>query len=233
LDSTEFPQIRFDYGQWSETRVNWRVARMLARDVDHALSNMRIPALTSDRLGPSLEVLNLESPPRLEPPPNPIWETNSRLAELIGSVTQLVGVARQQAELSQAIRDASDLALNYAIQSGEEAKAATQLARKGVWLTFGAIMVALITAILSVAVNFHLGTATDGRLQEEIRLLREISGQLKALNSRPPVDSAIKPKPQTMTGTGDSAGVPPRPTDREKTVRHKTAQQKPVNTPPS
>src|SRR6266853_3832380 len=29
LDSNEFPQIRFDYGQWSETRVNWRVARIL------------------------------------------------------------------------------------------------------------------------------------------------------------------------------------------------------------
>lgn len=93
-------------------------------DVDDAISKVRIPALYD------AQSFNLS-----DPPPNPIWETNSHLAELTDTVTQLVDVARHQAELSQAIRNASDLALQNAIQSGEEAKAATKLARRSVRLT--------------------------------------------------------------------------------------------------
>jgi hypothetical protein len=163
---------------------------LLARDVDDALSNIRIPARTYDMLGQSIEA------PTLEPPPNPIWETNRQLAELTDTVTQLVDVARQQAELSQAIRNASDLALQTAIQSGDEARAATQLARKSVRLTFGAIIVAIIIAILNVSVAVyekHRESATaDDRRQEEIRVLREISGQLKGLKGQVPGSEALR-----------------------------------------
>ena len=152
----------------------------LARDVDVALSNIRIPASAYQM--PSLEVRNLDVPP------NPVWETNRQLAELTDTVTQLVDVARQQAELSQAIRNASDLALKNAIQSGDEAKSATQLARKSVRLTFGAIIVAIIIGILNVGVTVY-----ENRRQEEIRVLREISSQLKELNRQAQGNPAIKP----------------------------------------
>jgi hypothetical protein len=162
---------------------------LLARDVDAALSNIRIPARAYDM--PSLEV------PNLDLPPNPVWETNRQLAELTDTVTQLVDVARQQAELSQAIRNASDLALKNAIQSGDEAKAATQLARKSVRLTFGAIVVAVIIGILTVGVtvyeNRRESANVENRRQEEIRVLREISGQLKGLNRQAPDNPASKP----------------------------------------
>jgi len=60
----------------------------------------------------------------------PLPETNRHLSQLAGTVTQMVEVAKQQAELSQAIRSSADLALKYALQSGEDAKAATVLAAK-------------------------------------------------------------------------------------------------------
>jgi len=91
----------------------------------------------------------------------------------------LVEVARQQAELSQAIRATSDLALKYAIQSGEDAKAATQLARKSVKLTFVAIVVAIITTLLSIAASYKLSNSTDERMLEQIRLLGVISNRLE------------------------------------------------------
>ncbi len=132
-------------------------------------------------------------------PANPVWETNHQLSELTATVTQLVDVARQQAELSQAIRNASDLALQNAIQSGDQAKAATRLARKGVWLTFGAIIVAIIFGVLTVGVSLyetgHESANVENRQQEEIRVLREISDQLNGLNRQAPGKPAIKPKP--------------------------------------
>jgi hypothetical protein len=164
-------------------------ASLLARDVDAALSNIRIPARAYDM--PSLEV------PNLNLPPSPILETNRQLAELTDTVTQLVDVARQQAELSQAIRNASDLALKNAIQSGDEARAATQLARKSVRLTLGAIIVAVIVGILTVGVtvyeNRRESAREENRRQEEIRVLREISGRLKGLDRQAPGNPPSKP----------------------------------------
>lgn len=165
----------------------------LARDVDHALSDMRTPRLTSEVPRPSFEMPELA--------PNPVWETNRQLAELTGSVAQLVNVARHQAELSQAIRKTSELALSQAVQSREDAKAAALLARKSVRLTFWAIVFALLTAILSVAFtvndNRNLNTASDGRVKEEIRILQEISRKLSATDNRSKVGPALKPNPQT------------------------------------
>ena len=121
---------------------------------------------------------------------------------MTGTVTQLVDVARQQAELSQAIRTSADLALKYAVQSGEDAKAATLLAQKSVRLTLVAIMVAIIAAIASIAVNYNLSNSADVRLKEEIRVLGDISGKLQQLNDRAVINPAIMPKPQTQSSKG-------------------------------
>jgi hypothetical protein len=115
----------------------------------------------------------------------------------------LVDVARQQAELSQAIRTSADLALKYAVQSGEEAKAATLLARKSVRLTFIAIAVAIIAAIASIAVNYNLSNSADIRVKEEIRVLGDISGKLQQLNGRPVINPAITPNPQRQPNKGN------------------------------
>ena len=101
---------------------------MLALGLDDAISKMRIPDRDFNMLGrvpeaPSLKISEIDFAP------NPIFETNSQLAELTAIVTRLVDVAKQQAELTQSIRKTSDLTLTYAVQSGEEAKTATQLAR--------------------------------------------------------------------------------------------------------
>jgi len=170
-----------------ELRNSLEHTARLARNVDQSLSNMALPAWQQ-------EVLNRPLIPATEP--NPVWQTNSQLSELKDTVTQLVDVARQQAELSQAIRTSADLALKYAVQSGEDAKAATLLARKSVRLTLIAIGVAIIVAIAGIAVNFNLSNSADARLKEEIRVLGDISGKLQQLNDRPVVNPAITPKPE-------------------------------------
>ena len=175
-------------GSRDELARSFEHTSLLARGVDDVLSNIRVPTRTYDM--PTLET------PNLELPPNPIWETNRQLAELTGTVSQLVDVARRQAELSQAIRNASDLALKNSIQSGDEAKAATQLTRQNVRLTFRAIIVAILIGILNVGFAvyvYHRESANaEVRRQEEIRVLREISNQLKELNYQAPGNPAIK-----------------------------------------
>jgi len=188
-------------GPTDALRRSFEQTSLLARGIDDALS--KIPTLASDRLTPTLEPPSPKFSQDLVIPENPVWETNRRLAELIDSVTQLVGVARQQAELSQAIRNASDLALTSAIQSENHANAAASLARKGVGLTLLAIVVAITIGGVGIWFNSRQGTATDGRLEEEIRLLSEISGQVKVLNNRSAVDSATTPKSQKITVPSD------------------------------
>jgi hypothetical protein len=155
-----------------ELRRSLERTALLAGNVDRSLSNMALPAWYHEdiRLPPLT--------PLPAPEPNPVWQTNTHLSELTGTVTQLVDVARQQAELSQAIRTSADLALKYAIQSGEDAKAATLLARKGVRLTAIAITVAMLIAAVSIVVNRNLSNSTDVRLKEEIRLLQQLNDRL-------------------------------------------------------
>jgi hypothetical protein len=166
-----------------ELRRSFEQISLRARDVDEALSKVRVPPIYD---APSIDLQDLR--------PNPILETNSHLAELTDTVTQLVDVARHQAELSQAIRNASDLALQNAIQSGNEAKAATELARRSVRLTFWAIIVAVIVGILSIGFslyeNLRESATAEGHRQEEIRVLRNMSGQLKDLSREVPAKPA-------------------------------------------
>ncbi len=177
----------------------------LASNVDRAIENMRILAPRQDGFGPIHD--RMEIP---EMPVNPIWETNRQLTELTGSVMQLVEVARQQAELSQAIRNTSDHALENSIQSGNEAKAATQLARKSVGLTRWAIIVSSVIAILSNALMFYVnqgGNSTGEALrQEEIRILRDISSELKGLRAQTSTLPANRPQSsQSLKPIGEAS----------------------------
>ena len=187
-----FESMAKPVGISEELRRSFEHTALLARNVDQSLSNMRI---STPAVGWSHDDFEVPSVP--EPPPNPIWETNSHLSELAGTVTQLVDVARQQAELSQAIRTSADLALKYAIQAGEDAKAATLLARKGVRLTSFAITVAIIVGLVSIAVSYRLSNSTDVRLKQEIQLLGDISRKLQQLNDRPVSNAVITSRPQT------------------------------------
>lgn len=170
----------------------------LARAMDRTLSNIKVPRV------PTPEIPPIESEWALSPnhefitreiPANPIFETNRELSELTATVRQLFDVFQQQAELSQAIRESSDLALRHAISSGEDAKAATRLARKSIRLTLAAIVVAIVTAIVTIYDNHHLSSTTDDRLKEEIRVLHEMSDRLKP-SAAPLADTAgtVEPK---------------------------------------
>ena len=128
---------------------------LLSGGVDEALSRIT-PA--DAYLGHSGLAHHLPEPVFPDPGPNPIWETNRQLGELTETVTQLVEVARQQAELTQAIRKASDLALENSIQSGQEARSATDLVRKGLRLTFWTLIIAILSFFFSVYENHHDGT---------------------------------------------------------------------------
>jgi hypothetical protein len=165
---------------------------ILGREMDQKLSKMKLPAV------PSPEIPHIESEWALsrhhefitpEIPLNPIFETNKQLSELTATVRQLFDVSQQQAVFSQAIRETSDLALRHAISSGEDAKAATQLARKSIRLTLAAIVVAIVTAFLTIYDNHHLSSTTDARLKEEISVLQEMSNRLK-VSVAAPADTA-------------------------------------------
>ena len=152
---------------------------LLSRSIADTLSTMHALAPTTASYRDTFE-------PRAEFRAKPVvLQTNSQLSVLTSAVTQLVDVARQQAEFSQGISANAELALKFAIQSGEEAKASTLLARKSVRVAGIAIIVAFITTVASVAVNYKLSNSTDTRMKEEIRLLGDISGKLQRLSDRP------------------------------------------------
>ena len=200
LDSTE-KLAKFDtLGINEEIKRALDRTSLLAQGVDDAISRIRIP----DRIDHGMFDAVLGPPAVLELPdiefaPNPIFETNSQLAELKGNVTQLVDVAKQQAELTREIKNTSDLALSHAAQSGVQAKAATRLGKM-------AIIVAIITSLTSIGLtvyeNHRQSASSEAHRredilnrQEEIRVLREISGQLNGLGGR--ATTAIKPQPKS------------------------------------
>lgn len=140
-------------------------------------------------------------PQHLEPVPNPVYETNSRLDELNDSIIALVGLAKQQASFTQAINDSTQAALKYAIQSGEEAKVATKVARTSMRITFGALVVTVISLFVSVYLQQRSSAATDRYIREErilheqeLRVLKDISAGLAATTKTPP-QSPITPLP--------------------------------------
>ena len=167
---------------------------LLANNIGQSLSNLNIPTRpVHSSFG--LDSEQLSSPAFFNPPPNPILQTNHQLSELTDTVTQLVDIAKQQAELSLAISKSADLTLKYAIQSGEDAKAATQFARKSNRMALIAIVITIITALGSIAASYKLSNSTDVRLQEEIRLLNDISNKLQSPKDVP----AIRPTPSTKS----------------------------------
>ena len=131
-----------------------------------------------------------------EPGPNLLEETNAQLNELIARMDALVDVAKNQAELTKAISESTQATLQYSIQAGAEAKEATGVARASIELTrqsvhiaIGALIVAVISMILGVAMPIYLdghsGTAQDLRDEralrtKELQVLHEISTRLAA-----------------------------------------------------
>src|SRR5271166_2467319 len=101
----------------------------------------RLPSIQDAYFMPSFELPVLDTPVI---PVNPAFETNERLDDLIGHIAGLVDVATQQAKLTQAINESTQTALQLAIQSGKEAKAATKLARISVFVTLGALVVTIV-----------------------------------------------------------------------------------------
>jgi hypothetical protein len=111
--------------------------------------------------------------PYIEPPRNPIFETNKELAELTRTTRDLVGLAQNQAELSQSLAETSRLALAETVRSGEQAKRATQLAAAGIIIT-------VVIAAGTIFYNYIHNQAAEAHLQHEIQVLNEISRQQRA-----------------------------------------------------
>lgn len=114
--------------------------------------------------------------PYLEPPRNPIFDTNKELAELTQTTKDLVGLAQNQAELSQSLAETSRLALAETVRSGEQAKTATRLAAAGIVIT-------VIIAAGTIYYNYRHGEAAEAHLQQEIQVLHEISREQRGADS--------------------------------------------------
>jgi hypothetical protein len=114
---------------------------------------------------------------------------------MVGHIAALVDVAKHQAELTQAIFRSNEATLAYSIKAGEEARASTALAGKSLQLTRLAVLIAIVSSILSaiigVAVPVYLNdrnakvneqsTREERALRErEVHTLNEISLQLAA-----------------------------------------------------
>ncbi len=104
--------------------------------------------------------------PYLEPPRNPILDTNEQLAELSRTTKDLVGIAQKQAELAQSLTETSQLALVEAIRSGKQAKIATRLAAAGIIAT-------VIIAIATMYYNYRRSQAAEAHFRYQIQVLSE------------------------------------------------------------
>lgn len=146
---------------------------------------------------------------------NPVLETNERLNELIDQIDALVDVAKEQANLTVAIRQTAEATLQYSIQTGQEAKASTELARTSTDLTRAgvhlsklalgiAIAAPIFSAMIGIAVSVYLDhrntlanerreSAQSAISQQEIRVLNEIS---RRLAQPPPTLPSVKPQPK-------------------------------------
>jgi len=93
-------------------------------------------------------------------------ETNELLDTMVGHIAALVDVAKHQAELTQAIFRSNEATLAYSIKAGDEARAATTLAGKGLRLTRLAVLIAIVSSILSAII----GVAVPVSLQQTICL---------------------------------------------------------------
>jgi len=159
-----------------ELKRSFAQTSLLTKDISAALHNMCIP--TAAIGSPPSAFADYDTLTPMEPTPNPIWETNRQLAELTETVTQLVSVERQQAELTQAICNTANLALKNSIESGVEAKTATRVARRTIVVT---IVIAILSVICATYNNHRESISTETRHQEEMRVLRDISNQLEGL----------------------------------------------------
>jgi hypothetical protein len=159
-----------------ELKRSFEQTSLLSEGISTALHRICIPAAAVG-FPPSTAGAYQPLTP-MEPTPNPIWETNRQLAELTETVTQLVSVERLQAELTQAICNTANIALKNSVESGEEAKTATRVARRTIVVT---IMIAILSIIYTTYNNHRESVATETRHQEEMRVLRDISNQLNGL----------------------------------------------------
>ena len=140
--------------------------------------------------------LNVPGRVKFALPPNPSYETNRRLSELTDNIRSLIEVARQQAELSRAIRSTSEEALQNSIQSSKEAKIATELASKSVSLARTAIVGAIIIAFASFIGSYYLSTSSDVRMKEQAQLLGTIADKIEQLKTQPVTLPSPTLKPQ-------------------------------------
>jgi hypothetical protein len=156
---------------------------LLARDLDDALAKARVPVFTSDISRTNAEFSELKLPL------SPVVETNRQLAELSGTVRELVDIGRLQSELAQALREISQLALQQAIQSGEEANQATRQARNSVRVALATIVISILISLISIWDNHRLNDASDRRFNG---FLCGISGQVRNLKTQVRADPVAK-----------------------------------------
>jgi hypothetical protein len=121
---------------------------------------------------------------------------------LLEQIAALVGVAKQQAQLTQALNTSSETTLEYARKTGADTKASTDLARDTVRLTRWAIWIAVLSPILSALIGIGVSVYLDRRnsmaneerakaeqslRQQEIRILDAISQRLATQTPAPVV----------------------------------------------
>jgi len=129
-----------------------------------ALSNAMKNAEILNRVIPSLSprmaeiipstMINNEIP-RLEIPPNPVYQTNKSLAQVQEELSQLVDVAQLQAALIQSLSDTARDTLQQAIQSTGEARAATRIARFSIWVAIIAVVASSVIGVYAIMDGRH------------------------------------------------------------------------------
>jgi hypothetical protein len=137
----------------------------------------------TDALFSSLGLSGIEREVLPKVPPNPIHQTNEELSELSGTVRQLVDIGRHQSELSQALTETSQLALQQSIASGEAANRAIQQARNGVLIAAVTLLISVIVAGINIYDSHALSNSTDTKLERLITSVDRLGVEMKARGS--------------------------------------------------
>ncbi len=152
-----------------------------------------------------------------EPPPNPTYETNRQLRELTDEVAALIDLAKQQANLTQALHETTKAALELAAQSGEEAKASSELAkisidlsRTGVSIANKALIVTIIVGALSVVTSIAVPIYLDYHHQTADPVVKPV-GQTNAPVAAPPGAKPATGLPPTVKSPAKAPATPLRP----------------------
>jgi hypothetical protein len=149
--------------------------------------------------------------------PNLIYETNAELVEVSAKIRQLVEIGQHQAELSQALTQTSQLALQESINSGKAAGEALRQSRNAVWLSLATLILSVVVAGLSIWVSNASSNSTNARLEslitsvetlrsatsaagasdssrreQEIRTLQEIERQLRDMRTLQEIERQLR-----------------------------------------